>query len=64
MAYFYDGWMHFFWASKSQVPFTPIIKLGASIWKSQHSFYITQNCVWLKEESHIHLEWLEGEFMG
>jgi len=28
MDYFYDGWMHFF--GLSQVPFSPIIKLGGA----------------------------------
>jgi len=29
--------------------------------KCQDSVYYNSNCVWVKEESHIHLEWLKGE---
>jgi len=35
-----------FWASKFRVPFTHIIKLGRAR---------------MKEESHLHLGWLEGD---
>jgi len=38
MDYFYDGWMHFFGASKSQAPFTTVIKLG----RARIFFNITQ----------------------
>jgi len=34
--------------------------LGFKISVTIHSHY-NSDCVWLKEESHIHLEWLKGE---
>jgi len=45
MDYFYDGWMHF---------------LGLQN-HAAHSGYFIFDCVRLKEDSHIHLGWLEGE---
>jgi len=29
-------------------------------WKSQDIFKRNSDCVWLNEESHVHLGWLEG----
>ncbi len=42
---------------KILTPYTAIIKLG----KSQDIFLYNSDCIHLKEESHIHLGWLEGE---
>jgi len=54
VAIFYDGWIHFFGLQNSL--FTAI-KLGSA----RTLFNIILDCVPLKEDSHIHLGWLEGE---
>ncbi len=57
--YFYDGWMDaLYWTSKSQQPFT---HCHYKAWKSQDIFLYNSDCINLKEESRIHLKWLEGE---
>ncbi len=49
-----------FWASQSRAPFTAIIKL-----RSSRTFFLMSlqhvDCICLKEESQIHLGWIEGE---
>jgi len=53
MDYFYDGLMYF-GASKNKVPLQHLEEPG---------FFANSDCVWLKEESHIHLGWLEVEYI-
>ncbi len=56
---FYDGWMYFFGAWKSQQPFTAIKKLG----RARIFFLYNSDCICLKEKGHIHLGCLEGEYI-
>ncbi len=50
-----DGWT--FLSYKISSP----IHCHYKAWKSQDKLYYNFDCVRLKEESHIHLGWLEGE---
>ncbi len=56
---FYDGWTQFigrlldYWIS--------LIHCHDKAWKSQDIFKYNSDCIRLKEESHKHLGWLEGE---
>ncbi len=52
----YDEWINFL-GFKSSPPFTDIVKLG----KKQDFFLHNSDCIRQKEESHIHLGWLEGQ---
>ncbi len=49
--------LEFYWTIKYQQPFTAIIKLG----RARIFFLYNSNCIHLKEESHIHIGWLEDE---
>jgi len=55
--YGYDGWVHFFGASKSHPP----IHYHYKSRKSQDVFKYISDCVCLKEDGHVHLGWLGGE---
>ncbi len=49
-----------YWTSKSQHPFTAIIKLR----KARTFFLYNSDCICLKEENNLHLWWLEGKLWG
>ncbi len=49
--------LDFYWTIEYH-PFTAIIMLGR---RARTFFLYNADCIRLKEESHMHLKWLEGE---